>query len=282
VIGSLTLLYSKLRVHWVGENVLLYRVLSALAGIPLIVLAVWHGGAALIILTGLIILLGMREMTDMLARLKIRPSIWLASAGGLILAGGAYLYNDGYPGPTITIILFLHLIAAVAFYPKYSLLDAAGTLMGTLYVGLLIYLYLLRTLPDGWIWLIFMLAGTWAADTFAYFVGRAFGRRKVAPVLSPKKTLEGLIGGICGTVGVAYAFALIYPFLPLVKMLILGLLVGAAAFVGDLMESAFKRQAGVKDAGSLIPGHGGVLDRFDSALFTAPLVYYYVLLLIIV
>jgi phosphatidate cytidylyltransferase len=100
--------------------------------------------------------------------------------------------------------------------------------------------------------------------------------------LSPKKTLEGLIGGICGTIGVAYVFALIYPFLPLVKMLILGLLVGAAAFVGDLMESAFKRQAGVKDAGSLIPGHGGILDRFDSALFTAPLVYYYVLLLIIV
>ncbi|MCL6638941.1 MAG: phosphatidate cytidylyltransferase [Firmicutes bacterium] len=260
---------------------LLYRVLSALAGIPLIVLAVWHGGLPLITLTGLIILLGMREMTDMLVRLNSKPSLWLGCAGGLILTGGAYLYNDGYPGPTITIILFLHLIAAVAFYPGYSLLDAAGTLMGTLYVGLLIYLYLLRTLPDGWIWLIFMLAATWAADTLAYFVGRAFGRRRIAPVLSPKKTLEGFIGGVCGSVSVGCVFGLIYPFLSMPKMLVLGFLVGLAAFVGDLLESAFKRQAGVKDAGTLIPGHGGILDRFDSALFTAPLVYYYVLLIII-
>lgn len=260
---------------------LLYRVLSALAGIPLIVLAVWHGGLALIFLVGLIIILGLREMISMLARLDVKPSPWLAYTGGLIMAGGAYLYKDGYPGPTITIILFLNLIAAVALYPKYSLLDAVVTLAGTLYVGLLSYLYLLRTLPDGWIWLIFMLAGTWTSDTFAYFVGRAFGKRRVAPVLSPKKTLEGMLGGILGSLTAGYAFALIYPFLPVMKTLILGFLIGLAAFVGDLMESALKRQTGVKDAGNLIPGHGGVLDRFDSALFTAPLVYYFALLLII-
>ena len=260
---------------------LLYRVLSAVVGIPLIVLAVWHGGVILILLTGLIMLLGLREMIDMLTRVDIKPSPYLAYAGGLIMAGGAYLYKDGYPGPTITIILFLHLIAAVAFYPKYTLLDAAVTLAGTLYVGLLSYMYLLRTLPDGWIWLIFMLAGTWASDTFAYFTGRAFGRTYIAPVLSPRKTLEGMIGGICGSTAVGYAFTLIYPFLPPAKTVILGFLVGLAAFVGDLLESALKRQTGVKDAGTLIPGHGGVLDRFDSALFTAPLVYYYALLLII-
>ncbi|MCL6634650.1 MAG: phosphatidate cytidylyltransferase [Peptococcaceae bacterium] len=257
------------------------RVLSALAGIPLIVLAVWHGGIPLLLLTGLLIVLGLREMTEMLARLGIRPSLWLAAAGGLILIGGAYLYNDGYPGPTITIILFLHLIAAVALYPRYSLLDGAGTLMGTLYVGLLSYFYLLRTLPDGWIWLIFTLAGTWASDTTAYFVGKGFGRRKIAPVLSPKKTLEGAAGGLLGSVLIGYLFVVIYPFLPLNKMLLLGLLLGAAAEVGDLLESAFKRQAGVKDSSKLIPGHGGILDRFDSTLFTAPLVYYFVRLLII-
>ncbi|MCL6561251.1 MAG: phosphatidate cytidylyltransferase, partial [Firmicutes bacterium] len=200
---------------------------------------------------------------------------------GLILIGGAYLYNDGYPGPTITIILFIHLIATVALYPRYSLLDGAGTLMGTLYVGLLSYIYLIRTLPHGWIWLIFMLVGTWASDTTAYFVGKAFGRRRLAPVLSPKKTLEGAIGGVLGSVLTGYLFALIYPFLPISKMFILGLLLGAAAEVGDLLESAFKRQAGMKDSSALIPGHGGILDRFDSALFTAPLVYYFVLLLII-
>lgn len=257
------------------------RVLSALAGIPLIILAVWYGGLPLLALTGIIVLLGLREMTEMLERLGLKPSVWLAMAGGLILIGGAYLYKDGYPGPTITIIMFMHLLATVVLYPRYTLLDGAGTLMGTLYVGLLSYFYLLRTLPDGWIWLIFMLAGTWASDTAAYFVGRALGRRRIAPVLSPKKTLEGALGGLLGSVLVGWLFAYIYPFLPLPQMLLLGLLVGAAAEVGDLLESAFKRQAGIKDSSKLIPGHGGILDRFDSALFTAPLVYYFVLLFII-
>jgi len=261
--------------------VLRQRVLSALAGIPLIVLAVWHGGIPLLLLTGLIIILGLREMIEMLARLGLKASLGLALAGGLILLGGAYLYKDGYPGPTITVILFIHLIATVALYPRYSLLDCAGTLMGTLYVGLLSYFYLLRTLPDGWIWLIFMFAGTWVSDTTAYFIGKYFGRRKMAPVLSPKKTLEGAGGGLLGSLLAGYSFALIYPFLPLPKMLLLGLLLGVAAEVGDLLESAFKRQAGVKDSSTLIPGHGGILDRFDSALFTAPLVYYFVLLFII-
>ncbi|MDD2443693.1 MAG: phosphatidate cytidylyltransferase [Desulfotomaculaceae bacterium] len=256
------------------------RFLSALLGVPLIVLAVWFGGIPLLLLIGLVIVLGLKEITGMLTRLGLKPSLGLAIAGGLIMTGGAYLYSDGYPGPTITVILFLHLITTVAYYPRYSLLDSAGTMMGTLYVGLLNYFFLVRSLPDGWIWLIFTLAGTWACDTTAYFVGKAFGRRRLAPELSPKKTLEGAIGGIMGSVLAGYLFALIYPFLPLSKILLLGLLVGAAAEVGDLLESAFKRQAGVKDSSKLIPGHGGILDRIDSALFSAPLVYYYVLLFV--
>ncbi|MDD3653064.1 MAG: phosphatidate cytidylyltransferase [Desulfotomaculaceae bacterium] len=261
---------------------LLQRFLSALVGIPLIVLAVWHGGLPLLLLIALIIFFGLREMNIMLSNLGLKPSLWLALAGGLILVGGAYLYHDGYPGPTITIILFLQLTATVALYPRYSLLDSAGTLMGTLYVGLMSYFYLIRTLPDGWIWLVFMFAGTWACDTAAYFLGKAFGKRRLAPVLSPKKTLEGAIGGLIGSLFIACVFALLYPFLSIPKLLLLGLLLAVAAEVGDLLESAFKRQAGVKDSSTLIPGHGGILDRFDSALFTAPLVYYYVRLFIMV
>ncbi|WP_345789068.1 phosphatidate cytidylyltransferase [Pelotomaculum schinkii] len=255
--------------------------MSALLGIPLVVLAVWHGGIPLLFLIGVLSMLGIKEMMQILAKLGLNPLLWLAVAGGLILISGVYLYSDGYPGPTITIILFLHLIATVTFYPRYSLLDGAGTLMSTLYVGLLTYLYLLRSLPDGWIWLIFMLACTWACDTAAYFVGTAFGKRKIAPVLSPKKSLEGAIGGLAGSVLTSCLFAYIYPFLSVPKMLLLGLLVGLASEVGDLLESAFKRQAGIKDSSMLIPGHGGILDRIDSWLFTAPLVYYFVLLFII-
>jgi len=260
--------------------VLSQRIISALIGIPLVILAVWFGGVPLILMTVLITVLGLREMTWMLHKLGLKPSLWLALAGGLILTGGAYLYSDGYPGPTITIILFMHLIAAVALYPRYTLLDSAGTLMSTMYVGLLNYFYLLRMMPDGWVWLIFTLAGTWACDTTAYFVGKAFGKRRIAPVLSPKKTVEGAAGGLLGGGVIGCLFSLIYPFLPLTELLILGLILSAAAEVGDLLESAFKRQAGVKDSSTLIPGHGGILDRIDSTLFTAPLVYYFVLLFI--
>jgi phosphatidate cytidylyltransferase len=125
------------------------------------------------------------------------------------------------------------------------------------------------------------LTGTWVNDTAAYFVGKFLGRRRLVPSLSPGKTLEGAVGGILGSLLVAIGFIFIYPSLPLLPLLVLGLLVGVAAQVGDLVESVFKRQVGVKDAGNLIPGHGGMLDRLDSMLFTAPLVYYYVQKLII-
>lgn len=260
---------------------LLQRIVSALAGIPLVVAAVWFGGIPLILLTAVLIVLGLKEMNEMLTRLGLKPSLWLAVAGGLIMTAGSFLYKDGYPGPTITIILFMHLLATVALYPRYSLLDSAGTMMGTMYVGLLNYFYLLRMLPEhGWIWLIFTLTATWATDTFAYFTGMAFGRRRIAPALSPKKTVEGCVGGLLGSLLVAAVFSVIYDFLPVSKVLLLGLSLGAAALVGDLLESAFKRQAGVKDSSDLIPGHGGILDRIDSTLFTAPLVYYFVLLFI--
>jgi phosphatidate cytidylyltransferase len=262
------------------NSLLAQRILSALVGIPLVVIAVWYGDIPLILLTGIVIVLGLKEMNIMLLKLGIKPSLWLAVAGGLILTAGSYLYHDGYPGPTITIILFMHLLATIVLYPRYTLVDSAGTLMGTMYVGLLNYFYLLRMLPDGWIWLIFTLAATWACDTAAYFVGKAFGRRRLAPALSPKKTLEGSLGGFAGSILVGFVFSLIYDFLPLSKLLLLSLAVGAAAQVGDLLESAFKRQAGIKDSSDLIPGHGGILDRIDSALFTTPLVYYFVVLFI--
>jgi phosphatidate cytidylyltransferase len=262
------------------NSLLVQRILSALIGIPLVVIAVWYGDIPLILLTGIVIVLGLKEMNIMLLKLGIKPSLWLAVAGGLILTAGSYLYHDGYPGPTITIILFMHLLATIALYPRYTLVDSAGTLMGTMYVGLLNYFYLLRMLPDGWIWLIFTLAATWACDTAAYFVGKAFGRRRLAPALSPKKTLEGSLGGFAGSILIGFIFSLIYDFLPLSKLLLLSLSVGAAAQVGDLLESAFKRQAGIKDSSDLIPGHGGILDRIDSALFTTPLVYYFVILFI--
>lgn len=125
------------------------------------------------------------------------------------------------------------------------------------------------------IWLAFL--GTWASDTFAYFAGRAWGKHRIVPNISPNKTLEGFIGGFIGTivVGVVYSH---FTGLDMGLGAVLSVLIGIAAPLGDLFESKLKRISGVKDSGNILPGHGGVLDRFDSILFVAPVVFFFLLL----
>ena len=126
------------------------------------------------------------------------------------------------------------------------------------------------------VWVLF--ACTWASDTFAYFVGTAFGSHKLASTISPGKTVEGFLGSIVGTILTAVIVGTILFGLPLIKMAIAGFVLALAATFGDLAESVLKRFANVKDSGIFLPGHGGVLDRFDSLLFTAPVFYYFVIL----
>ena len=264
-----------------GEKVLLPRILSALVAIPLVILVVWQGGLFLVALCALVMFLALLEAKRMFDRLGLNVPFELMVAGIMLLLGSAYFYRDAGLTGAIAVIFFIFLIWILFFHPNCSLVEMAMGFLGTSYVGLFVYVYLLRTLPGGWIWIVFMLTGTWVNDTAAYFVGKFLGRRRLVPSLSPGKTLEGAVGGILGSLLVAIGFIFIYPSLPLLPLLVLGLLVGVAAQVGDLVESVFKRQVGVKDAGNLIPGHGGMLDRLDSMLFTAPLVYYYVQKLII-
>jgi phosphatidate cytidylyltransferase len=161
---------------------------------------------------------------------------------------------------------------------REAFLDGAVLITGMLYIGLtLSYLLVIRGLPDGALLIFFVVLVTWAGDTGAYAAGKALGRHALAPVISPKKTYEGLAGGLV----FACLLALIARewFLPRLSpgdCLLLGLLLTAAGLAGDLAESAIKRSAGIKDSGALIPGHGGMLDRLDSLLFTAPVFYYYV------
>ena len=136
--------------------------------------------------------------------------------------------------------------------------------------------WLSRLDPAAWL-LVFVLAVTWAADTFAYLAGRSVGKHRMAPVLSPGKTWEGAAGGLLGAVVIAGLLGWLFRF-PLSWSLAAGTLTGVIAPLGDLVESALKREIGVKDLGNLLPGHGGTLDRFDSLLFTAPVIYFLVLL----
>ncbi|GAF86347.1 unnamed protein product, partial [marine sediment metagenome] len=137
----------------------------------------------------------------------------------------------------------------------------------------------LRGLDDGRNWVFFALFVTFASDTTAFFIGRALGRHKLAPGISPGKTWEGAIGGILGAIVVSLFFTLNTPLiLPLSwgQVILLGLLVSIFGQLGDLAESLFKRYTGVKDSGSVLPGHGGFLDRMDSVVFASAVVYYYV------
>lgn len=175
----------------------------------------------------------------------------------------------------------LALPAAMLLSPgpfERRLKDLAITAFGVLYVGFtLSTVASTRSLPAGEWLVIFIALVTWAADTGAYYAGTLWGKHLLAPSVSPKKTIEGVAGGLALAVGAALvARAWFVPQFSLLDALVLGMLLTGSGLLGDLWESAIKRRAGVKDSGSILPGHGGMLDRLDSLLFTAPTFYYYV------
>jgi phosphatidate cytidylyltransferase len=161
-----------------------------------------------------------------------------------------------------------------------SLVDVSVLIFGMLYIGYTLgHLLLIRALPDGIFLVFFVILVTWAGDTGAYYAGVSMGRTPLAPRISPNKTVEGLLGGCLLAMVIALiARAWFLPSFTIIDALVLGVMLTVAGLVGDLSESMFKRGAGVKDSGGLIPGHGGMLDRLDSLLLTAPTYYYYVTL----
>lgn len=157
--------------------------------------------------------------------------------------------------------------------------DTAVLVFGVFYIAwLLSHLISIRQFEEGVFLIFFLFLVTWTNDTAAYYCGTLWGRHHMAPVISPKKTWEGAAGGLLGSLAIAFACrAWFLPSLSAADAFWLGLLLGIAAPLGDLCESILKRSAGVKNSGSLIPGHGGILDRIDSLIFTTPAFYYYLL-----
>ncbi|MCL6478108.1 MAG: phosphatidate cytidylyltransferase [Peptococcaceae bacterium] len=249
-----------------------------MAGIPVLLAAVWYGGWAHFALTLLIMVLALLELNNILCRMDLRPSFPAMAAGVLVLGASAYRGGTDALGLAVAPVVVFFLLLVVVRYPALLPGDVLAGLGGTLYIGLFVYFYLIRTLAGGMVWILVMLAGTWAGDTAAYVVGKKMGRRKLAPQLSPGKTVEGALGGIGGSVLGALVVYLIYRPAPLYAVVVLGALVGLFGLLGDLFESSLKRTAGLKDTSRIIPGHGGVLDRFDSMIFTAPAVYYFIVL----
>lgn len=268
------------------------RVAVAAVGIPIAVGAVYAGGLVLGGLVALIAVLAALELYRMAERKVARPLAYLGAgaAGALVLLASAFP-QEGPGGAGFAWLLALFVIAVVtaAIWARgvegEPVLSVSTTVFGTLYTGgLLSYALFLRHLPPypdalhGTALVFAPVLLTWASDTFAYFVGRAFGRRKLIPRVSPGKTVEGSLGALAGTVLVAVGYTWVLARFPTYRMglgeaVVFGVLVSVAAQVGDLAESLLKRDAGVKDSGALLPGHGGALDRFDSLLFTLPLAY---------
>jgi phosphatidate cytidylyltransferase len=205
----------------------------------------------------------------------------LAPLSALALAATAVV--DGLTSRAILtgVVLLIPAVEPFRRVHHRPLNRVAATLFGALYVGWLSgHLILLREIDGGagrlgLLALGLLATATWACDILAYLVGVAFGRHKLAPRVSPKKTIEGAVGGVLGAVAASAAAVVLFAdFLTLRQGLLLGLTCGVAGQAGDLFESLLKRDAGLKDTATLLPGHGGILDRFDSLLFNAPLVYW--------
>lgn len=260
------------------------RLITAAIGIPVIVGVILLGGIVYAVVAGAILALASLEFCAIAERPEEPRPLWrprfpaiAAAAGAGLVVAGAETGFDEWSG-AIAAAVALTLVAALlrADPPRdFGSWAAAGTAVA--YIGFLgSHFVLLRDLGDGEEWVLLAVLGTWATDTFAYGFGRLFGRTKLAPRISPGKTVEGTVAAMIG--GLVSVFVLGELFdLPMstAEALLLCLIFPPFAVVGDLAESFVKRGAGVKDTSELVPGHGGFLDRLDSLLFTVPLVYYF-------
>ncbi len=258
------------------------RLLSGILLVAAALLTIISGGVILWTVLFCISVIGAGELYRAMGVHK--DSFGLMEAAGylgILLYYGAVALNFGRCGMMAVILsLILLLFVYVFSYPKYDAGQTSAAFFGILYVAVMLsFIYLTRNLEGGQfiVWLIFICS--WGCDTCAYCVGMLIGKHKMAPVLSPKKSVEGAVGGVAGAalLGAVYAAATREPVAGYALICAVGALI---SMVGDLAASAVKRNQGIKDYGKLIPGHGGILDRFDSVIITAPIIYYMAVLLL--
>ncbi len=258
---------------------LLPRVLTALVGIPLLLLLIHWGGLTFAGFTVAVSALALYEY-GLILSLGQRPAQRVVA----VLAGASLALCLALEGPVSLAVAFWTAVILLRelFGREHSLDRVALTMFGAVVLGWMpAHLALIRDLRPHGERLTFMLfAAVWAMDTAAYAVGKTVGRRKLALVVSPKKTWEGAAAGFAAAVGVVLAFRAGCPeMLSLRRAALLGGVIGFAGQLSDLAESMIKRAVGAKDSGALLPGHGGVMDRFDSFILSAPAMYYCLVLL---
>jgi len=256
------------------------RILISVALLPIVLGIVWLGGWWVFGLAAVAAALGLHEYW-LLAR-PLRP---LAPAGyvgvALALVGAQLGGVTWMVGGVLTTFILAFFLKGISEARQAATVAIGGTVMGAIWVGLgMAFLILVRDLPaHGRLAAFTVLLAVWAGDTFAYLGGRLLGRHRMAPTTSPKKTWEGFVFGTAATVFVAFIALYKQHFLTVGESIELGVVLALAAPLGDLFESLLKRDAGVKDSGSLLGAHGGMLDRLDAFLFAAPAAYFAILAL---
>lgn len=249
-------------------------------GFPVLI----FGGLPYFLFVGFLLVAAAWEYVDLFCAVEARPSRWLVVGGVLAIITARY-YFPLYAIPIFTFIVLALMAAHLVEYERgrdHAGQDFSVSVSGLAYIGWVgAYLLDLRQVVNGGWWVMFVLPCVWMADSGAYLIGAAYGKHPLSPRLSPKKTWEGYAAGaftsLLGGGFLAYAYSTWGPLnLPIWVGALFGLVVGLLTPLGDLGESMFKRQAGLKDSGKIFPGHGGAFDRIDSWIWAAVLGYYFI------
>ncbi|MDD4503538.1 MAG: phosphatidate cytidylyltransferase [Clostridiaceae bacterium] len=256
------------------------RIFSALIGIPLILFILYFRGLYLYLFVSAVSLVGLFEYYRAMNNISINTNKMFGYIA-VIVYYIMFLMPITFDRPGFLIAFsIISLLSYEVVKQKHNITEISISILGIAYIPFLFsHLLFIEKLKYGSIilWLPFLTA--WFTDTFAYFVGIYIGKVKLCPNISPKKTVEGALGGIVGSIAISIIFGIVINNfgidINIIHFVIAGFLCGVASEVGDLAASYIKRYTGIKDFGNIIPGHGGILDRFDSILFTAPVIYYY-------
>ncbi|HIW20495.1 MAG TPA: phosphatidate cytidylyltransferase [Candidatus Dorea intestinavium] len=264
------------------------RLLSGIVLVIVLALVIGFGGNVLFAFTLVISLIGMYELNKVVKVENKLPGV-VALLGGVLYYSSLFFKVESLKLASLVLALILMMAVYVFSFPKFEANQIITSYFGLIYVAVMIsYIYQARMLKsgaEGVALAVLIFISSWGSDTCAYCVGMLLGKRKLAPILSPKKSVEGGIGGVLGAalLGCLFAFILNKTGNGSHSLLLYALICGVGAvisMIGDLAASAIKRNHEIKDYGTLIPGHGGILDRFDSVIFTAPIIYYMALYLL--
>lgn len=265
------------------------RLLSAFLGIILVFIVMWAPHIYLTIAIAIIAVLALYELFEAYRVSGHKPISWVGYMSVGYLLALTWIGTSG--GVTVVFMILVLMLLLLSLHiiisnNRITFVDLSITLFAIVYIPFLFsFTILARGIENGHLLVWLILIGGWVTDSFAYFIGKVFGKHKLIPDISPKKTIEGAVGGLIGNTVVMVLYGIIINKyfminIEIIHFVLIGVLSSIAAQIGDLIASAIKRTINIKDFGSIMPGHGGIIDRFDSILFVSPIVYFYITLLL--